>query len=1014
LLVNHVISDVKFCLTAALLTTIGSAVAENLIQTGIENLTTTVSGLALGSDDEQNRTAEVLPPRGSTQMVQKEQVTTFKDDNVISSFQMSGSLSTVSNNLTKTEVNNLASLLARPQIVATGEVNSGFLELPLTPTIQQDVTGLALARLEFPDALFAAPLIQSKLDYFSFFKASICMKAVFNAPPFVQGKILAVARPFYRDTNLDFARNSVAGLTGFPHVEIDLASGNSGQIKMPFCAPFHAWDLVNYANTDTSTFTYFLYVLNEVTTAVLPVAIPYTIYAWFEDVELTVPTPQRASLTSSSFVSSPTSKFRQRLPLPQAQVLDNDLPPHQIFANLPAAGFTNSAGADTGVSLSLQPSEMVPSHDIITSQDEMDLKYVCMRESMLDRFLFSTTDDVFAQIFQTSVSPNVCQHLPGPNADVFYPTVLAYTSSMFAFWRGTIRYRVSVAKTAYHSGRLRLSFIPVVKTFVVPTGTELSNAYSVIWDLRESSDITIDIPFVYPLDMAPISGLTGIDSVQPELSTGFFEITVLNPLRASETVAQQVSCNVWVSSPDMCFAVSRRVPGIRPYLSGDVPTLLNVDVNFPTTRALNFNETSFELSWDIDNSVAPSLPLENQDYIVEFSPAISFNLRTTLGNSPIVRSVLKARTLPGNDFAIYSTTILQSEIVSGGAVNEPVTADNLQALGVVSATYSFGNIQAQVLGDVAESNSTTEAVHSMEFMPMISSPMPNMVTSELITNFKDIAKRHTLTFEFAGGELFYPNYFKNVIPNGQEAQISLLEFISQLYVMNYGSQSFKMFSTDINSPLVVSQTINGIVTAPPSSLTSINVNSDMLSAVHSSLNNFLEFRTPHFSNSVHRVNSLKITEDLYAPAISVAGGTTVNYLLRAAGEDFSFGVLVGAPAVVFINDNLPQTVIDFSTATNLIYNSSTRFLTFTIPNVNVPNGSYRFYLATDLIFDYVTLTGSNPVIRSSINGSINVLENVFSTTILSSEIVNPGALDAAATLASIQANALIVAGYTSI
>lgn len=999
---------------ATLLTSVGTALAENLVETGIDMVTDKVSGLIMGNDEESNREVDKVAPVQSEPLVQKEQVTTFRDDNLISAFQPMGQPSTVSNYITKTEVNNLASLLARPQIVATGEADSTLSQLPLTPGVQQDVVNLAFTRLDFPDALFGVPLVRDKLNFFSFFKASICVKAVFNAPPFVQGKVLAVARPYYRDTDLDFARTSASGLTGYPHVEVDLSSGNSGQLKLPFVAPFHAWDLVNYSATDTTMFTYFLYVLNPIRSAVTPLSVPFTVYAWFEDVELTVPTPQTASLVPGQISSSTTTYFRRRLrkDLPEAQVMDTTPEHcHKVFLNVPAAGFNNAMGCDTAISLSLDPNERVENHDVVTDQDDMDLKYVCMRESLLSRFTFATSNAVFERLFSTPVAPNVAVSLANTPI-VYFPSVLAYTSTMFAFWRGTIRYRVSVAKTSYHSGRLRLSFIPVVKNQTVPTGNALSNAYSVIWDLRESSDITVDVPFVYPLDMAPITGMTDINSTQASLSTGFFEITVLNPLRASETVFDTVSCNVWISSPDMQFAVSRRIPGIRPFLQGASRSEVPYNVDFSTISNPRFDEGSFVFRFEI--VTIPNLA-PNSILTFLFNTPITFDFVTSGGVNPITRSNIPGATGPGGNTFNFSVTILESEIINPGAFEPGATAASIQILGVVPANYVFGNITAQVLGQIASSNASTEAGTAMNFIPMVSDELNPYVTSEKITNFKQLIGRHTLSFEFAGVTRFYPNYFKSVIANAPEINISLLEYLSALYVFNYGSQSFKFYGVGPTpaTNLFAAQTINGVVTSPPTP-SILNLNSDMVTVMSGAYNNFLEFRTPHFCNAVHKVNSLKISSDLTAPEITVVG-SDLNYMLRAGGEDFKFGYLVGAPAVVTVIENLPTITVDFPSVTSVNFVEIGSLLAFTteatIPPI--PTGNHTVFFSIPLSFNLVTDAGNNPIVRSSLTLSVGSTYR-FTTGIDPAELVNPGAFDASGTQTSIAALGVQVAFYTNI
>jgi hypothetical protein len=101
-----------------------------------------------------------------------------------------------------------------------------------------DVQLTELFAIDFPDTLFAQPGIRQKLEGFALFRAGLQIRVQTNAQPFQQGRMLIVFVP-YRSmmTNNPSSVRTLQGLTGYPHIDLDLADTQNAVLDIPFIAP---------------------------------------------------------------------------------------------------------------------------------------------------------------------------------------------------------------------------------------------------------------------------------------------------------------------------------------------------------------------------------------------------------------------------------------------------------------------------------------------------------------------------------------------------------------------------------------------------------------------------------------------------------------------------------------------------------------------------------------------------------------------------------------------------------
>ncbi len=187
-----------------------------------------------------------------------------------------------------------------------------------------------------------------------------------------------------------------------------------------------------------------------------------------------------------------------------------------------------------------------------TDIDEMDLDFVLGNYCQAFHGSMSTADAGGTVLYATNLCPTSLWFRSKPAArpggnlampasapvgnNCFQPTALCYFSQMFRYWRGSIKFRFTFAKTKFHAGRVIAAYVPA--TFdTVATGV-LSNTvpapeigggfvqpfqYSTIFDLKDDSVFEFEVPYVCSRPFLSTLGTSGgvtLSVVDPLLVTG--------------------------------------------------------------------------------------------------------------------------------------------------------------------------------------------------------------------------------------------------------------------------------------------------------------------------------------------------------------------------------------------------------------------------------------------------------------------------------------------------------------
>lgn len=240
----------------------------------------------------------------------------------------------------------------------------------------------------------------------------------------------------------------------------------------------------------------------------------------------------------------------------------------------------NYDGADTSHKMALSSANEIETTSGLsgTSSDEMALSHVLSIPNFWDTFQWPSTGTNSSSgsvLWDNYVTPMKIKPFSPTITDRFRTTHMGYVANSFGMWRGSLVYTFKFVKTQFHSGRLRISFIPFYFNTNVSTGTpDTSKCQQIIVDLRTSTEVAFTIPYIssrpWMYCIRPESSWlnTPTNPNQPLLYnavTGIVRVEVLNKLVAANSVYPSIETIVEVSGgPDLTFA-NPTCPSYVPY-----------------------------------------------------------------------------------------------------------------------------------------------------------------------------------------------------------------------------------------------------------------------------------------------------------------------------------------------------------------------------------------------------------------------------------------------------------------
>jgi hypothetical protein len=256
--------------------------------------------------------------------------------------------------------------------------------------------------------------------------------------------------------------------------------------------------------------------------------------------------------------------------------------------------------ADGPVTLGQMPTN-ISNTSLVTGGDSNDsILDLCQREGLLAYQTWNSSDPIDHVLFNFTVAPR--PYFATPN-HVTRNTPLGFTSLPFNYWRGGIRFRFSIVKTMFMQGRLQITYNPGNDTTLTDPQSEL---YTMTVDISETSDFTIECPYMYHKDWSrninPSSGLIR------DGAPGSIIVRAMNRLVTNDCATTVANIILYTSASD-----DFQVANLRAFTTADLMAdsdrvvLLNLNSAFWSTILLNAGKAEENKKKRKDRMIVQSL-----------------------------------------------------------------------------------------------------------------------------------------------------------------------------------------------------------------------------------------------------------------------------------------------------------------------------------------------------------------------------------------------------------------------
>jgi hypothetical protein len=364
------------------------------------------------------------------------------------------------------------------------------------------------------------PAYTTKLKGWYSFKADMVFTIQVNANRFQAGRYILYAVPLFgmEPTSTSAAatilasRFSLTQRTQLPHVEIDLNCDTEATLRIPFVSCETGFSLQNVFTGggigDLASIGVCPYV--PLITTAGSNTVPYTVWAHFENVELSGQTiyqsgewkpnmkGKQLSLQTKEReqnglgpISSVTTKVSttlgilNKIPMLSAFTVPArwftdivtdavkiwgfskplNVAPAPYMQRIIANNFANVDGSTNALPTALTTTQELELLEGFsgTGEDELSFLSIVGRPAYFTSFVWNTSDAAGSLVKSLNVSPTAAITTVVDSAVTTYNyTPLAYVANFFGHWRGSITYRFKIVKTEFHSGRLMIVLIHVI------------------------------------------------------------------------------------------------------------------------------------------------------------------------------------------------------------------------------------------------------------------------------------------------------------------------------------------------------------------------------------------------------------------------------------------------------------------------------------------------------------------------------------------------------------------------
>lgn len=453
----------------------------------------------------------------------------------------------------------------------------------------------------------ASPVTEwvNKLQGFNLCRGTAVIKMVLNATPFQQGKLVLSFFPNYSERTPSAIPMYFAALAQHvqkPNVILDCRE-SSATLEIPYVNSYNFFSLIDKLYGWGS---YSVNVLSPLSAgASAPTTADISIYLSFKDFELAAP----ICAQSNRVVKSVVSKEAEVIPTggPVSTALRSVKLASDALSTIPSLsaitkkvswaadisagvaswfGFSKptentvptyvvhkhnryqsvSDGIDTSVNLTLRSDNALAGTDEATCRDLDEMSFEFLKKipfygvpnnqaQQTIQWAASTATNVslFASGHPCKVGPSYMQSQFTQTSGTHVATYnigapVYYLSQFFKSWRGSFKVKLMFVKTQFHTGRLQITFTPTTNTGATlpDTSTSMLSLREIV-DIRFCDEVELTLPYLIQQHYLQ----TDTVSSGAKNFSGFFDIRVLNELRAPETCAQSIDVVMfWTAGDD--------------------------------------------------------------------------------------------------------------------------------------------------------------------------------------------------------------------------------------------------------------------------------------------------------------------------------------------------------------------------------------------------------------------------------------------------------------------------------
>jgi hypothetical protein len=446
-------------------------------------------------------------------------------------------------------------------------------------------------------AFFENPRVENRIANFKLLRCKLHIKVLINGNAFHYGRLMMYYEPM--ETWNQFSRDSTNSIDAvqesqFPKIFLDPCTSQGGEMTLPFFWHQNYLDIGTKGWNDMGGIG-----MRELT----PLKhangandiVSVSVFAWAEDVSLSVLTSRDAAITPQSgeeidqanatgVVSGPATAVARiaahMVKVPYigpfamatsmaanttaaiAQLFGYSRPP-VTRAPVPYRPTTVSSLALTNVpdvsqKLTVDHKQELtidPRISGVGGLDPLNIREIAKRESWLTRFSWPVSTSTEALLWNGRVTPVTWNESGNPLAPAYHLPACAFAALPFKYWTGTMKFRFQIVASAYHKGRLKIVYDP---DFIA------SNEYNVnylrIVDIAEEKDFTVEVGIGQEITLLS-HHLPGPDSMtqvhsttayaSKEAGNGVLAVYVVNELTVPNSVVNNdIEINVFVSMGD--------------------------------------------------------------------------------------------------------------------------------------------------------------------------------------------------------------------------------------------------------------------------------------------------------------------------------------------------------------------------------------------------------------------------------------------------------------------------------